>query len=124
MSLLSNLAENVNSEFKDVLPALNAVIADMASDYLTWQSNPVVKATEAVTTLVNPVAAIDMQAVIGAASLVQALWQVFGPAAPVVAATPTPIPAVSVVLNEGPTTLQSQIAAAGNQIPDAQPSHM
>jgi hypothetical protein len=144
MSLLSQLAPLIDTEFKDVLPAVNAVIEDMATDYLAWQSNPVVKATEAVTTLVNPVAAIDMQAVIGAASLVQALWQVFGAQAPAPVATtvpnPTPVVATAVVpevlqtatqstgatapILQPATTLQEAIVANGGQIPDMQPSHM
>jgi hypothetical protein len=128
MSLLSNLATLVDGEFKAVLPALNSVVSDMGSNYAAWQANPVVKATEAAVTLVNPVAAVDMQAVIGAASLVQALWEVFGatqaPAAAAPAPVVTPTPAA-------PVTLQAAVAATGATIPpqvnaagDPQPSHM
>src|ERR1700744_1951574 len=124
MSLLTNLSSLVSTEFKDVLPALNAVVQDMTTNYSAWQSNPVVKSTEAVTQLVNPVAAIDLQAVIGAASLVQALWQVFGtqPTTPVAVVTPSPEPvpvmAEPAVVQSIPTpTLQEQIINSGGSIP-------
>lgn len=78
MSLLSTLAAQINSEFQAVLPAINTVIEDMTKNYSDWQSKPVVKATEAAVILVSPVAALDVQAAIGAASLVQALWEVYG----------------------------------------------
>lgn len=78
MSLLSTLATQINSEFQAILPAINQVIEDMTKNYSDWQSKPVVKATEAAVVLVSPVAALDVQAAIGAASLVQALWEVYG----------------------------------------------
>jgi len=89
MSILSNLASAIDHEFAQVLPVVNALVSDMTLNYAAWQANPVVKSTEAVTALVSPVAAIDAQAVIGAASLVQALWQVFGQSP-----APTPAPAI------------------------------
>lgn len=110
MSLLSTLAVNINDEFKAVLPALNQVAQDMVQNYAAWQANPVVKATEAAVTLISPVASLDMQAAIGAASLVQALWQVYG-AAPVVA-TPTPAVASPAAQSANLTTMISQQPAS------------
>lgn len=145
MSLLSNLTTAINAastEFKDVLPAINTVVSDMVSDYAAWQANPVVKASEAVVTIMNPVAVLDIQAAIGAASLVQALWQVFGAGTvsntavtttPATTPIPSPTPAAVVVptaeaqeepVNLAPQTLQEAVAANGGQIPDQQPSHM
>lgn len=98
MSLLSTLAANINDEFKAVLPALNQVAQDMVQDYAAWQANPVVKATEAAVTLISPVAAIDVQAAIGAASLVQALWEVYG-------VQPAPAPVVTTPAIQSPQTV-------------------
>lgn len=122
MSLLSQLATLVDSEFEAVLPALNAVVIDMTQNYSAWQANPVIKSTEAVTTIVNPVAGLDMQAVLGAVSLVQALWQVFGSTAATAAKASASVTLVQPAA--APTTLQATIAAQGQTIPDQQPSHM
>lgn len=120
MSLLSTLAANINDEFKAVLPALNQVAEDMVKDYAAWQANPVVKATEAAVTLISPVASLDMQAAIGAASLVQALWQVYGqtPPAPIVQ-TQTP---VGVIASGSQTLVMPQTPASVPAAPALNPA--
>lgn len=119
MSLLQTLANNVNAEFKAALPAINQVITDMIQNAEAWQANPVVKATEAAVAIVSPVAALDIAAVVGAASLVQALWQVYGsvpaqPAQSVPPAAPTTTPVAAVASSETAIPL----------VVDSQPSHM
>ena len=109
-TFFSSLATHINDEFKAVLPVINSIVADMVNNDAAWNASPVVKSTEAVAALVNPVASLDAQAVIGAVSLVQALWQTFGgsnaapattqtvntaqvqPTAPEAQAKPAPVP--------------------------------
>lgn len=77
-TFFSSLATHINDDFKAVLPVINTIVSDMVSNDAAWNASPVVKSTEAVAALVSPIAAVDAQAVIGAVSLVQALWQTFG----------------------------------------------
>jgi hypothetical protein len=141
---LASIVAGAQAEFKATLPAVNAVIEDMVTNDADWQANPVVKASEAVVSIMNPAAVLDIQAAIGAASLVQALWQVFGPSSTTSTTAQqtqvSPSPSAGPNLAASPasgtasvetTTLQSSIAAAGQSIPaqiqasgDPQPSHM
>ena len=118
-TFFSSLATHINDEFKAVLPVINTIVSDMVSNDVAWNANPVVKSTEAVAALVNPIAAVDAQVVIGAVSLVQALWQTFGGGN----AAPATTSAANQVLVQQPAQAEeaSTASAAANTLQPAGP---
>jgi len=117
MSILSDLGKLVGDEFKAVLPVVNTIVSDMIANDATWNASPIVKSTEAVAALVSPVAAIDAQAVIGAASLVQALWQTFGGTNGSSTAQSPVTPALSAALEGKSTHPEDQVVVPAGIIP-------
>lgn len=114
-TFFSSLATHINDDFKAVLPVINTIVSDMVSNDATWNASPVVKSTEAVAALISPIAAVDTQAVIGAVSLVQALWQTFGGGNASIQSQPVvPVQAINVTQTTSPVeVINNPQAAAG-----------